>query len=219
MAYIPLFISLVALAVAIIALLVAQKAKDKTNSVRIRHYDKEEFESYFDEYVEQKVRRCIGRERERLERNEISSQATPDKTEQLIASDLCSAVIEQTTPDNIKENEAESDGSRNNQEEISLPAPIAIYVGSYKTGSFKYNSPTPDGKTIYCITAGDKEAEEGVINIEQSAYDKVAETPDYLEGACIISGNGTQIQVCKPGTVSKENGQWIVKEQIEVELV
>lgn len=103
-------------------------------------------------------------------------------------------------------------------EGISLPAPITLYTGSYSTGAFRHITASPDDKTIFTIYANDKDAEEGVLNIDASAYDKVTETPDYLKNACSISGAGTQLRVLQTGKVVKENGSWVVKEPVIAEF-
>lgn len=110
------------------------------------------------------------------------------------------------------------DSAKEPVKEITLPKPVTLFAGSYMNGSFKRVSPTPDDRTIYTITAASEDAPEGVISIDLKAYDKLANTPDYMAGACIVSGNGSNVREVKSGTVKRENGQWIVAEQIEVEL-
>ena len=68
------------------------------------------------------------------------------------------------------------------------------------------------------FVADSKDAVTGILNVDQSAYDKIAQTPDYLQNACVYSGNGTQLKVTKTGTVQKENGTWVVKEPIVAEF-
>lgn len=219
MNYIPIAISLIALAVAVFALLTALKAKEKSRKDRIQYYAQEEARSYFDMSMERKVHDCVDRELYRREHKQTNTPVYVEEREKP-SEPVHEPVIEKTaTMASLESEDKTLDVTEEPAVEISLPAPISIYVGSYKTGSFKHSSPTPDGKTIYCITAVDKDATEGIINIDQSAYEKVAETPDYLEGACIVSGNGTQVKVCKPGTVIRDNGQWVIKDSIEVELV
>lgn len=219
MDYISIAISLIALAVAIFALLIALKAKEKSRQDRIEYYAKQEARAYFETSLNRKVHDCVDNEMYRREHKMSKEQVADAKVDQPVTLSA-NQVIEKPESIEVLKSEDKKDGTEDESvAEISLPAPISIYVGSYKTGSFKYSSASPDGKTIYCITAGDKDAVEGIINIDPSAYDKVAETPDYLEGACIVSGNGTQVKVCKPGTVIKDNGQWVIKDSIEVELV
>ena len=102
--------------------------------------------------------------------------------------------------------------------EIPLPEPVTLYTGICKDGAFKHVTTVPDSKTIYTIYADSKDAVTGILNVDQSAYDKIAQTPDYLQNACVYSGNGTQLKVTKTGTVLKENGTWVVKEPIVAEF-
>lgn len=103
-------------------------------------------------------------------------------------------------------------------EEISLPKPVTLFTGSYSTGSFRHITPVPDEKTVFTIYTDNADAKEGVLNIDESAYAKVAQTPDYLKNACSYSGTGTQLRVIQTGKVVKENGTWKVIEPIIAEL-
>lgn len=102
--------------------------------------------------------------------------------------------------------------------EQSLPKPITLYAGTYRGGSFKGVYSVPNEKTVYSISIESEEATKGIICIDSNAYAKVAATPDYLDDACNLHGNGSNIKQVNSGTVIKENNQWIVKEKIEVEL-
>ena len=120
---------------------------------------------------------------------------------------------QQPSPAPIKESQPEHAA-----EEISLPTPITLYTGSYSTGAFRHITTSPDDKTIFTIYANDKDAEEGVLNIDASAYDKVSETPDYLKNACSYSGAGSKIRIVQVGRVVKENGSWVVKDPVIAEF-
>lgn len=102
--------------------------------------------------------------------------------------------------------------------EIKLETPITLYASIYRDKAFKKVSTTPDDYTIYNITTSPSVPTSGVITIDVNAYAKVGTTPDFLDEACIVSGNGSNVKVTKPGTVTKEGDNWIVTEQIEVEL-
>lgn len=102
--------------------------------------------------------------------------------------------------------------------EIKLETPITLYASMYMNKAFKKVSTTPDDYTIYNITTSPSAPNSGVITIDLNAYAKVGTTPDFLDEACIVSGNGSNVKVTKPGTVVKEGENWIVTEQIEVEL-
>lgn len=103
-------------------------------------------------------------------------------------------------------------------EGISLPTPIMLYTGSYSTGSFRHITTDPDDKTIFTICAKDKDAEEGVLNIDPNAYGKVLQTPDYLKNACSCSGNGSIIHIVQMGRVIKSKGVWTVADPVIVEF-
>lgn len=102
--------------------------------------------------------------------------------------------------------------------EITLPTPITLFAGVCVDGKFKRIESTPNEKSIYIIWASDKDSAEGIISIDQNAYEKVANTPDYLNDACVVSGSGSNVKEVHAGSVVKTNGQWVIKEPIEVEL-
>lgn len=106
----------------------------------------------------------------------------------------------------------------NTETEQSIPKPITLYAGTYRGGSFKGVYPVPDEKTVYSIRIESEDAAEGTISIDPNAYAKVAATPDYLDDACNLHGNGSNVKQVNSGTVIKEDKQWVVKEKIEVEL-
>lgn len=102
--------------------------------------------------------------------------------------------------------------------EIKLDTPITLYASIYRDKAFKKVSTTPDEYTIYNITTSSLVPTSGLITVDVNAYAKVGTTPDFLDEACIVSGNGSNVKVTKPGIVTKEGENWIVTEQIEVEL-
>lgn len=182
--------------------------------------------------VKESMERPNGRLREVVDSLAQSAAAKKVKNELFYASqkkepvaDTKSATQSAPAPAKASEEKAASvpetqkvDSAKEPVKEITLPKPVTLFAGSYMNGSFKRVSPTPDDRTIYTITAASEDAPEGVISIDLKAYDKLANTPDYMAGACIVSGNGSNVREVKSGTVKRENGQWIVAEQIEVEL-
>lgn len=93
-----------------------------------------------------------------------------------------------------------------------------VYVGSCKNGSFKYVSPVSDSKTVFCITIEDNDTDKAIIDVDPNAYEKVSQTPDFLNEACNYSGNGSNVEVVKKGIVAKVGGEWVIKTKIVVEL-
>jgi len=102
--------------------------------------------------------------------------------------------------------------------EIKLETPITLYASLYKDKAFKRVSATPDEYTIYNITTSPSVPTSGIVTIDINAYERVGTTPEFLDEACIVSGNGSNVKVTKQGVVTKEGENWIVTEQIEVEL-
>ncbi len=102
--------------------------------------------------------------------------------------------------------------------EITLPMSMTLFAGVCMDGKFKRIESTPNDKSIYIIWISDKDSAEGTISIDQNAYEKVANTPDYLKDACVVSGSGFNVKEVHAGFVVKTNGQWVIKEPIEVEL-
>ena len=135
-----------------------------------------------------------------------------------VAKDVASVPSSEGDDNDSAETKVDEKAKEEGPVEIQLPEPVTIYTGSYRTGSFRHTTLTPDEKTIFTITAESKDAVEGVLNIDVNAYDKIAQTPDYLEGACTYSGSGTQLQVIRTGTVYKDNGSWVVNDPIIAEF-
>ncbi len=100
----------------------------------------------------------------------------------------------------------------------SLPTPITLFASVCIDGKFKRIESTPNDRSIYIISAADQDSVEGIISIDRNAYEKVANTPDYLNDACVVSGSGPNVKEVHAGSVVKTDGQWIIKEPIEVEL-
>lgn len=105
-----------------------------------------------------------------------------------------------------------------NPNEISLPEPVTFYTGICKDNTFRHVTSFPDNKTIYTINVANINANEGILDVEASAFEKIAQTPDYLQNACIYSGNGSRLIIIKTGRVVKLEGTWIVKEPIQAEF-
>ena len=204
---VALILALIALAVAVLAFLKAQKALEKTNRDRIDRLARKTFDQQFDLFYAQKVKNLVHDE---FVKQQAKTAPVAKDTERI------------PSPQGDGKAPAVTDTAGTEKEdgpvEISLPEPVTIYTGSYRTGSFRHTSLTPDEKTIFTITAGSKDALEGVLNIDINAFDKIILTPDYLEGACTYSGSGSQLRVIQPGTVSRENGSWVVKEPIIAEF-
>lgn len=195
-----------ALIVGIIALLKALKAYKRTEKRRIKTYAKEEYNQQTMFFIEQKLKGIV--------HEELLKQQAKKESQAIITG---TPVV----PDDKKSTESEAEEEKSGENapaEKLLPAPKTWYTGSYTTGAFRHISLTPDDKTVYYILAGSEDATEGILNIDQNAYAKVAQTPDYLEKACTLSGTGTRVKVVRTGTVIKEGGAWIVKDPIIVEF-
>ncbi len=202
-----LILALIALAAAVLAFLKAQKALEKTSRDRIDRLARKTFDQQFDTFYGQKIKNLVHDEF-------VKQQAKAGP----VAKDVASAPSSEGDDNNSAETKVDEKAKDEGPVEIQLPEPVTIYTGSYRTGSFRHTTHTPDEKTIFTIMAESKDAVEGVLNIDVNAYDKIAQTPDYLEGACTYSGSGTQLHVIQTGTVYKDNGSWVVKEPIIAEF-
>ena len=207
---VALLLALVAFAAAVFAFLKATKALEKASRDRIERIARKTFEQQFDLSYNQKIKNLVHDEFVK-QQAKIEPVSQGDAQPQAPSSDVKSGAEApvQEKPETDKE-----DGPV----EIPLPEPVTIYTGSYRTGSFRHTTLTPDEKTIFTIIAESKDAIEGVLNIDVNAYDKIAQTPDYLEKACTYSGAGTQLRVIQTGTVYKDNGLWVVKDPIIAEF-
>ena len=202
-----LILALIALAAAVLAFLKAQKALEKTSRDRIDRLARKTFDQQFDLIYGQKVKNLV--------HDEFVKQLAKPAS---VAKDAANVPSPQGNGNAVAETISAEAPKEDGPVEISLPEPVTIYTGSYRTGSFRHTTLTPDEKTIFTITADSKDAVEGVLNIDVNAFDKITLTPDFLEGACRYSGTGTQLHVIQTGTVYKENGSWIVKEPIIAEF-
>jgi len=202
--------ALLALIVAILALLKALKANERTSSSRIKEFAREEYNIQVANFLDQRLKIIV--------HDELVHQQS--KKEEPIKPTPAPVVEANVNPTVAEEQQAQPEPAQAEKGpvEIVLPTPKTWYTGSYTTGSFRHVSPVPDDKTIFTIFANSEDATEGILNIDQNAYAKVAQTPDYLEKACTWSGMGTRVKVVKIGTVIKEGGSWVVKDPIVVEF-
>lgn len=202
-----LILALIALAIAVFAFIKANKALEKSSRDRIDRLARKTFDQQFDTFYGQKIKNLVHDEFVKQQ-----AKAVP------VVKDVTSVPLSQDDDSSPAKNEGAEESKDEGPVEIQLPEPVTIYTGSYRTGSFRHTTLTPDEKTIFTITAESKDAVEGVLNIDVNAYDKIAQTPDYLEGACTYSGSGTQLHVIQTGTVYKDNGSWVVKDPIIAEF-
>lgn len=201
-----------ALVVSMIALLKALKALEKSRGERIESIAKRTVENYMLLNYNQKIRNMVHEELVREQQKKEGPKSEVVKPAEAVVN----APKEEEKP--VEVVPAQEPETEKAPVEISLPEPVTLYTGICKDGAFKHVTTVPDSKTIYTIYADSKEAVTGILNVDQSAYDKIAQTPDYLQNACVYSGNGTQLKVTKTGTVQKENGTWVVKEPIVAEF-
>ena len=202
-----LILAIIALAAAVLAFLKANKALEKSSRDRIDRLARKTFDQQFDTFYGQKIKNLVHDEF-------VKQQAKAGP----VAKNVASAPSSEGDDNNSAETKVDEKAKDEGPVEIQLPEPVTIYTGSYRTGSFRHTTHTPDEKTIFTIMAESKDAVEGVLNIDVNAYDKIAQTPDYLEGACTYSGSGTQLHVIQTGTVYKDNGSWVVKDPIIAEF-
>lgn len=212
---VALLLALVALAAAVIAFLKASKALEKASHDRIERIARKTFEQQFEVTYNQRIKNLVHDE---FVKQEVKAGPTSKGGAQTQTPSSPDTKNGANNPTKDKDPEKLEQEKEDGPVEISLPDPITIYTGSYRTGSFRHTTLTPDEKTIFTITAESKDAVEGVLNIDINAYDKIAQTPDYLEKACTYSGAGTQLHVIQTGTVFKENGAWVVKDPIVAEF-
>lgn len=209
---IALIAVVLAFIVSIIALINAQKALNKSRSERIKDIAQQAVDRYLQYNLNTKIRNTVHDE---LDRQQMMKDAQnviqPKPVEKVEAAPKVEARPEEVAP--VVEQETES-----KPVEIPLPEPVTFYTGICKDGAFKHVTTVPDNKTIFTIFADSKDAVEGILNVDASAYDKIAQTPDYLQNACVYSGAGTQLKVTKTGIVVKDNGAWVIKEPIVAEF-
>ena len=211
-----LLIALVAAAVALIlalfAFLAAKKAQRCCDKHEIKGLMLDEIRSYMSFEGEQKILRVL---RNEMAREELKAEVFKAATSALNEPEnpVGEAVETPSETSQVQETTTEDVPIEN-----ALPEPVVLYTGICKDGAFKHVTTVPDNKTVFIICAESKDAVEGILKVDESAYDKIAQTPDYLQNACVYSGNGTQLKVTKTGTVIKENGTWVVKEPIVAEF-
>lgn len=209
--------SILALILAFAALRKAKRASSDTDRKRIADIANKAVDRQFDFYFNQKVRKMI-REEIIVEQDRLARIAKQNEPKAPIEKKSESKPVKVNTPA-PKPVEVVQETKQEVKEEIKeANNPITLYTGSYFTGKFRVVTTIPDDKTIFTINAESEEAVEGVLDIDRNAYNKVAQTPDFIENACNLSGSGTQLKVIKKGVVIKENGEWVVKEPIIAEL-
>ncbi len=206
---------LVALVFALIALINANKALARSKRQNMENIFRDVLRMYMGFEGTQRIKTIVNEE---LAKQQGKSVAQTTQTSAgpftLVTSPAKSETTEQAEP----AVEEKPDEPQRVPEEISLPKPVTLFTGSYSTGSFRHITPVPDEKTVFTIYTDNADAKEGVLNIDESAYAKVAQTPDYLKNACSYSGTGTQLRVIQTGKVVKENGTWTVTEPIIAEF-
>ncbi|MBO7604666.1 MAG: hypothetical protein J6S97_09675 [Bacteroidales bacterium] len=199
-----------ALVLSLIALISAKKASDRSHN--IGHIAREEIRRYMGFEGEQRIKSAI---RDELSREQQKNDGPKQELVKSAETVVNTPEKEEKPMEVVPAQEAETEKA---PVEITLPEPVTFYTGICKEGAFKHVTTAPDSKTIFTIYAESKDAVNGILNVDQSAYDKIAQTPDYLQNACVYSGNGTQLKITKTGTVQKENGTWVVKEPIVAEF-
>lgn len=200
------------LVLSLIALISSKRASERSQDYNIGHIAKEEIRRYMGFEGEQKIKNILREELSRQQQKNDEPKAEVVKPTEPVAP---AAVVEEKPVETAPAQETEPEKK---PVEISLPEPVTFYTGICKDGAFKHVTTVPDNKTVFTIYADSKDAVEGILNVDQSAYDKIAQTPDYLQNACVYSGNGTQLKVTKTGIVVKESGAWVIKEPIVAEF-
>lgn len=198
-------LAVLAIIVSVISLILAKRASERCDEMN--RIVNDEIRKYMGFEGEQKIKKVL---REELARQPMvpEPREVNEKTADIHIS------TEEVKPDKKDAEKTKETLDR----EIPLPTPITFYAGICTNGAFKHVTTAPDNKTIYTIYAESQDAVHGILNVDRNAYDKIAQTPDYLQNACTYSGNGTQLKVTKTGTVAKENGIWVVKESIVAEF-
>lgn len=216
---VPLVIVLIALLLAVWALIRANKALRESERQHMENISREVFRSYMGFEGSHHIRSIVCEELAKQQGKSISqAQVSQTKTSATPLTPVTPPAKSESAEPAMPAVVEKTDESQSVPEEISLPKPVTLFTGSYSTGSFRHISPVPDEKTVFTIYTDNADAMEGVLNIDESAYAKVAQTPDYLKNACSYSGTGTQLRVIQTGKVVKENGAWKVTEPIIAEL-
>ncbi len=200
------------LVIALIALFKAKKALEKSERYRIESISKDVIRRYIEFEGGQQIKSIVHDELTKQQGKPVAQAPITQKPEPV------AQAAEPVTAEPEKPIEEQPKEHQDGPVEIVLPKPVTLFTGSYSTGAFRHITPVPDEKTVFTIYTDSADAEEGVLNIDESAYAKVAQTPDYLRNACSYSGTGTQLRVVQTGKVVKENGTWVVKEPIIAEF-
>ena len=200
------------LVVALIALLKAKKALEKSERYRIENISKDVIRRYIGFEGGQQIRSIVHEELTKQQGKPVAQTPIAQKPEPV------APAAEPETAEPVKPVEEQPQEGQDGPVEIVLPKPVTLFTGSYSTGAFRHITPVPDEKTVFTIYTDSADAVEGVLNIDENAYEKVAQTPDYLRNACSYSGAGTRLRVIQTGKVVKENGAWVVKEPIIAEF-
>ena len=201
---------IITLIIALIALSKAKEALD--NSENHRKETINDIRRYIGFDGRPQIRNIV---REELDKQQNKAVAQSSKEQKSTPVDP-PAKPEKTEP--VKPVEEQPKEPQDGPKVIDLPKPVTLFTGSYSTGAFRHITSAPDEKTVFTIYVDNADAVEGVLSIDESAYAKVAQTPDYLKNACSYSGTGTQLRVIQTGKVVKENGAWRVTEPIIAEL-
>lgn len=200
------------LVVALIALFTANKALKKSNRQNMENISREVLRMYMRVEGGHQIRNIVCEELTKQQGKLVAQPPVSQQSTPVVSS------TEPETTEPVKPVEEQPKEPQDGPIEIVLPKPVTLFTGSYSTGTFRHITPVPDEKTVFTIYTDNADAVEGVLNIDESAYAKVAQTPDYLKNACSWSGTGTQLRVIQTGKVVKENGAWVVKEPIIAEL-
>lgn len=210
---------LFAVVIAIIALIKANKALQKSERQHMENISREVLRTYMGFEGGHRIRSIVCEE---LAKQQGKPVAQPPKSQTQTSATPSAPVTPPAKTESMEPAkpavEEKAEEIQRVPEEISLPKPVTLFTGSYSTGSFRHITSVPDEKTVFTIYTDNADAMEGVLNIDESAYAKVAQTPDYLKNACSYSGTGTQLRVIQTGKVVKENGTWKVTEPIIAEL-
>lgn len=205
-------ITVFALVIAIVALHRANKALELSDKYEMEHLSRKMTRLYMENEGAMRIKNIV---RDELARHENTRKEAQVKNTPPVAE------ISNTAAPEEKASEANQEQQAPQEEKVDVNPPretVTYYTGVCKEGSFKHISSVPDSKTIFTIYAESKDSLEGVLSVDLSAYDKISQTPDYLQNACSYSGNGTRFTLIKTGSVIKENGTWVVKEPIIAEF-
>ena len=222
---IVLIAALFALIVSLIALINSRKSLNQSREELIGAIAKREVKNYLLLNYNQKIRDIVHegiafelhkKDGPKIEMTKpIESVNIPPKA---VEKPVETAMIHKAEEHNVEFVSTRKNEPEKNPIEISLPEPLSFFTGICKDDTFKHVTSIPDNKTIFTINVANINANEGILDVEASAFEKIAQTPDYLQNACVYSGNGSRLVIIKTGRVVKQDGTWIVKEPIQAEL-